>query len=613
MQQGYTIKLKESNDVGATYEVTITVPMSEGWLEDMFMVTQSNHGNKSFKLSFDHNEDGYVIFKNDVFLYTSAIYRYYFTFTANSKRKYMNVDQEVVDYMDYRKYDKLSVNFEVPEWAKGAIMYHIFVDRFNRGSDKPLEPIKGRVIKNWDDPVTVPYDADWDHDFYGGDLKGITDKLNYIKDLGVDIIYLSPIVTSPKNHRYDAADYENVDPYVGTNNDLKVLCDEAHKRNIKIILDGVFDHTGNDSKYFNEYGNYPNIGAKQDINSYYGSFYKTWYNSGNTYFDYWFGFQDLPVCDGNSKNWQEYIYGKGGIIDQWFELGIDGLRLDVADNLYDEFLEGIRTAVKRNKKDGLIIGEVWKNAMHENRGYISNGKCMDTQMNYPLVDALMRYFKFTDVSKLSGVIQDMLNEYPKDTLNTLMNFTSTHDITRVINIFGSDDFREYLEYAWTNLFQCHENPDYFNNFKLTPEEYQKGKDIFEAYSFCMNFMPGIFAIFYGDEIGMTGMGNHNNRCPMTWDKIDEELLNYFKYLGQIRKEQTFLKEADLKMVDINHHYMMFERLSNEGDALVTINRTNEDYAPLIPERYETNDKIYTLKKSQMHRLSPYGCTAIIKK
>ena len=612
MQQGYSIELKDKNEAGSTFEVTVKVPMSCGWIEDMFMVTQSNHGNKSFKLSFDHNEDGYVVFKNDVFLYTSAVYRFYFTFMANNQRLYMNSDKAITNFIDNNKQDKLSVNFDVPDWAKGRVMYHIFVDRFNRGNQTPMIEMPHRDIKEWNDPVVAGpnEDGEWNVDFYGGDLQGITDKLDYLDSLGVDILYLSPIVKSQSNHRYDTGDYEVVDPYVGRNDDLRVLCDEAHKRGMKVILDAVFNHTGNDSKYFNEYSRYLNIGAYQDKDSYYGSFYKKWYNSGKTYFDYWWGMQNLPVCDGNSKNWQNYIYGEGGVIDKWFELGIDGLRLDVADELTDEFIEGIRKAVKRNKEDGFIIGEVWKNAMRMGRGYIANGKCMDTQMDYPLVDALVRYFKFSDTGKIKYIIQDMLNEYPKGTIDTLMNFTSTHDISRPIDIFGTDEFKEYSEWAFNNYIN---DPAYCNNFKLTDEQYRKGKELFEAYSFALNFMPGILSIFYGDEIGLTGLGNLLNRCPYTWDKRDEDLLLFFKALGRIRKDETFLREADLNVVDINNNYMMFERTSNEGDALIAVNRTSEDSAALIPEKYESHDRVYRLKKSEVHRLTPYGGIAIIKK
>lgn len=607
-QQGYAIRLKDTNDQGSTYNVTFKVPMSVGWIEDVYLVTLSNYGLKSFKLAFKENKDGYAIFSSDIFLMTSASYKTYCTFTANGNKLFMYSDNSIANYFDYRKQDKISVNYKTPEWAKGATMYHIFVDRFNRGQKNPPKDMPGRVIKSWDDKVIVPEpNGEWNNDFYGGDLQGIIDKLDYIKSLGVDILYLSPVVTSQSNHRYDAADYENVDPYLGTNKDLSRLCEAAHKKGMKVILDAVFNHTGDNSKYFNRNNTYDSIGAMQDPNSYYGSFYK----KINGYYNYWWGFGNLPKCDGDSYNWQQYIYGEGGIIDQWFNLGIDGLRLDVADELSDNFIENIRTAVHRNKSDGFIIGEVWKNAMREPRSYMSSGKGMDSQMNYPLTDALMRYFRFADTSKAKGVIQDMLNEYPKEILNTLMNFTSTHDISRPINVLGSNEFTFYREYIWDPEKDL---PAYrYNNYQMTPEEYKLGKELFEAYTFCMNFMPGILSIFYGDEIGMIGYGNIINRSPFSLSKGDKELLEFFRMIGSARTNEKFLKNANLNMVDINSNYIMFERNSNEGDALIAVNRTNDELGYNLPSKYGKYDKAYSLKLSDSKTLKPYGGIALIKK
>ncbi len=614
----YSIKLLEKKEEGCKYEIEAVIPMSYGWIEDMAFCVKSDAYDFCFKLPHSHNDEKNAHFIGNVFLPTRAIYRTYFTFTANGMRLYCDRNKNIIHRLDNNSYDKLSVNFDTPEWAKGAMMYHIFVDRFNRGSKKPLEPMKNRIIhKSWSDSVKDGPDSTgkWATDFYGGDLYGVIEKLDYIKSLGTDIIYLSPVVTSASNHRYDSADYEQVDPYAGNNDALKQLCDEAHKRGMKVILDSVFNHTGNDSKYFNEYGNYNSTGAYQDNNSYYGSFYRKHYgDDGKTYYDHWWEMPKMPTCDGDSKNWQDYIYGEGGIIDKWFALGIDGLRLDVADELSDNFIEGIRRAVNRNKKDGFILGEVWKNAFRMNRSYISSGKAMDSHMDYPLVDALIRYIKYDDVTKLSYIIQDMLNEYPEGTIETLMNFTSTHDISRPIDIFGSKEFDAYKEWAWDTYRERknQDDYDYFNNFKLSPEEYKKGKEIFETYLFCLNFMPGILSVFYGDEAGVIGLGGMLNRQPYPWGKEDNELVDFVKYMGKIRKNEKFLKKANLQVVDINDDYFQFERTSEDGDALITINRTPEEKKIPIPDKYKDAVKTYTLKRSTKDTLAPYGGNAIIK-
>ena len=623
MKKDYNIKKINATENGAEYKVDIRIPMSLGWIDDMYFTVVRNHKNTYYKLKHLKNEDGYVYFSSTIFLETSAVYRWFFQFKANGNTKYMDKDAFTSGFLSNNKLGKLSVNFDTPKWAQGAIMYHIFVDRFNRGEkNKPEDMPRRKVYDSFDSPVEPGFigDMNVNNDFYGGDLKGITNKLSYIKSLGTDIIYLSPIVTSQSNHRYDTADYENVDPYCGKNEDLKELCDKAHSMGMKVVLDAVFSHTGDDSKYFNRLGTYDNIGAFQDINSEYGKFYEKTYKNGKTYFNYWWSFETLPKCNKYAKEWQNYIYGKDGIIDKWFNLGIDGLRLDVADDLPDEFIEGIRKAVKRNKKDGLVIGEVWYNPMEMGRGYLSNGKCMDTVMNYFLIDALIRYYKYGDVSKFGRILNEIYTEFPKGTIDTLMNFTSTHDISRPLSIFGRNEFKTNSEWAW-DIYRNDNEPfkEVVNRCKnltnLSEEELRRAKDIYKSYAFCLDLMPGIFSIFYGDEAGVIGYGNLFNRKPFPWNDIDKELLQFFRYLGSIRKENEFLKTADFDIVDITNNYFMFERKSNNGDALVAVNRTDSETPIYIPGKYDGNDlsTIYTLNKSKKTSLAPYGGISLVKK
>lgn len=603
--------IKEINN-GKKYKVSIYVPTKLGWIDNVNFVIEDGNKIYAYKLNHQMNEEGKALFETEVDLSTKAIYRYYFSYFIDGMQHFCKKQKLVDNYIIRDEMFKMSVNFNVPDWAKGKIMYHIFVDRYNRGSEEKLTIMPRRFIYNsWEDDMIIgPVNGIWNSDFYGGDLKGIIEKLDYIKSLGVSILYLSPVVWSQSNHRYDTSDYENVDPYAGCNLDLKVLCEEAHKKGMKIILDAVFNHTGNDSKYFNEYNTFDAIGAFQSKDSPYASFYKKHYDNGKLYYDYWWGMPNLPVCDGYSKDWQEYITGENGIIDKWFNLGIDGLRLDVADELTDDFIEKIRIAVHRNKEDGFILGEVWKNPMRMNRGYIESGKGMDSVMNYSLIDALIRYFKYGDINRISYIIKDILNEYPTDTINTLMNFTSTHDISRAINIFGSDDFNEYSEWAW-NL--KNDNLDYCKNFKLTKEQYENSKAIYQAYVFILTFFPGILSIFYGDEVGVEGLGNLANRKPFPWNKEDKELLKYFREIGQIRKQESFLEQAELKVLDINKDYFMFERVKDDKKALITVNRTNIEQVFKYPNEYSNTDKVYVLKNSSLGVLAPYGGIALVKR
>ncbi len=608
----FEIDEKEKKGDETLYSVSIRIPMDMGWIDQAKFFVESENERKVYLMNHVENRDGYAYFQVDVSLPVHALYHYYFSLEVNHQFFYFKKNH-LEDFSTISQDDmwKMSSGFSVPDWAKGKMMYHIFLDRFYRGSEEELSPMKNRVIhSSWDEEPIIGPDGNkrWNTDFYGGDLKGIEEKLDYIKSLGVSIIYVSPIVASQSNHRYDTADYEMVDPYAGRLEDLKSLCDAAHKKGMKVIIDAVFNHTGNDSKYFNQYGSFDNVGAYQSRDSIYFPFYRTYQNNGEVCFDYWWGMKNLPVCDGYSKEWQEYIYGEDGVIDLWFSCGIDGLRLDVADELTDEFIEGIRKAVKRNKEDGFILGEVWKNPMRMNRGYLSSGKGMDSVMNYPLVDALIRYFKYEDKEKLKEVFRQLKTEYPEDTLHSLMNFTSTHDISRAINIFGTKEFQYTGEWAWdpSNRYL-----NYQKKFTMSEEEYKRGKEIYETYLFTLTFLPGILSVFYGDEVGVEGLGNLANRKPFPWNDMDLELLEFVKWMGRIRKRESFLEKADFRLVDLTDQYFYFERMGQDQLAQVFINRSSNKI-PLDIQRDFYYLETYSLGDSNLEELDSHGALVLKK-
>ena len=609
----YSITPVEKYDNGNKYLINVEVPLDRYWYDDMYIVIEKGNEKIPVKLNHKENRDGKIYFEGGVFLDTRAIYRYYFSYYKDGKLCF-HKKKDIVKHNPIRdEMFKMSVNYDVPDWAKGKIMYHIFVDRFNRGSSEKMVPMDRRNIhEDWNESMQIGPDKDgiWNNDFYGGDLKGIIDKLDYIESLGVSILYLSPIVWSQSNHRYDTSDYEKVDPYAGVNEDLKLLCDEAHKRGMKVVLDAVFNHTGSDSKYFNKFGNFDEVGAYQSNDSKFSSFFRKHYHNGKEYFDYWWGFDNLPECNGNSFEWREYILGEGGVIDLWFSLGIDGLRLDVADELTDDFIEGIRTAVKRNKEDGFILGEVWKNPMRMGRGYIESGRGMDSVMNYPLVDALLRYFKYGDVHKLSYIINDMLNEYPEETIYALMNFTSTHDISRALNMLGCEsEFSPYKEWYWDPVDNSHEH---CKDYKMSKEDLIRAKEIYKAYISALAFLPGNLSIFYGDEAGIEGLGNLANRKTFPWGEEDSDLVEFFTSIGKVRVNNKFLEQADLNVFKINRDYFMFERVSGEDKMLFAVNRTDNDVDFKVPDEYSDGEDVYVLKKSRKGHLGPYGSVAIKK-
>ena len=598
---------------GEVIKVSIQIPFDKGWIERVkFYVTTFNKKD-TYEMKHVKNEKDYAYFEVEIYLENSAMYQYYFSFEANGKYQYykkMNITGD--NSVTKEECWKMSVGFDVPDWAKGATMYHIFVDRYRKGKDTKIKPMPKRTIhESWyESPVLGPdKNGEWNIDFYGGNLKGIEETLKYIKSLGVDIIYLSPIVQSQSNHRYDTADYENVDPYAGTNEGLKSLCDKAHRKGMKIVLDAVFNHTGNDSKYFNQFGTFDTIGAYQSQESPYYSFYKRECNQGKHDFAYWWGMANMPVCNGKSPKWREYIFGIGGVIDKWFELGIDGLRLDVADDLTDDFIEGITKAVKRNRPEGFILGEVWKNPMRMNRRYIDSGKGMHSVMNYFLVDALIRYYKYCDTWKLACILKEILAEYPTETIQTLMNFTSTHDISRAIEIFGCNHFQQYGEWGW-NL--QNNDLEWIKSHKMTREEYKYGKLLLKSYITVLAFFPGIFSIFYGDEVGVQGIGNLANRAPYPWNHRDKDLLKFFRTIGKARKQEKFLKKSDIKIIKIDNEQFVFERYDKNNKILVIASRTHRTSNVRLPEEYKKAKVVFSTKGSNTNTLPAYGAIVLKK-
>lgn len=600
------IKREDSCD----YNVSLTIPDSYGWLEDPYFIIREGDENILYPLTYQKTQDNKVTFTGEITLNTKALYHYFLSFKGNDQIYNITKEHVRTDF-DLSDAFKLSVNFDVPDWAKGKIMYHIFVDRFAKGREEKLKEMPRRWIhKSWDENVQLGPDKDgiWNNDFFGGDLQGITNKLDYLKELGVDILYLSPVVYSQSTHRYDAADYEQVDPYAGSNEDLKSLCEEAHKKGMKVVLDAVFNHTGNDSKYFNEYNSFDTVGAYQSPNSPYLPYYDYKLKDGKPEFKYWWDQKNLPKCNSNGQAWRNYITGPGGIIDQWFNLGIDGLRLDVADELSDEFIEEIRKAVRRNKKDSLIIGEVWESPMRKNRGFLSSGKGMDTIMSYNFMSSLIKYFRDGNSEELDSKIKEIMYEYPDGTLFSAMNSTSTHDMTRGINLWDKNIFQENGEWPWDLISN---DPDFIRSYQLE-EQYNKAKAIYMAYVFTLTFFPGNLAIFYGDEAGVQGIGNLDNRKPFPWGREDQELLQFFQTVGKIRKDEPFMQQADYRTKEITPGHFSYERLSEDEKLFFLINRTNEYEEIEIPKEYQDSPKIYTLKKSTPKILTPYGGIAIKK-
>lgn len=514
---------------------------------------------------------------------TPGLYFYHFELdTPWGKSLIMNTGNGIGDFsaqgneFQQTVYDK---NFKTPDFLKGGIIYQIFPDRFyHSGVEKKNVP-PARVLRRWGE---IPYwkeeqmNGIWNNDYFGGDLKGIEEKLPYIADLGVNCIYINPIFEAHSNHRYDTADYEKIDPLLGTEEDLKSLCKTAkEKYGISIILDGVFSHTGCDSKYFNLYNHYNTLGAYNSTESPYFS----WYKFINWPDDYhaWWGIKLLPEVIEEDESYRNYICGKDGILRKWLRCGISGWRLDVADELPDIFLDDLRKAVKEENENAVIIGEVWEDATNkfaygQRRKYLL-GEELDSVMNYPFADAVLNFVRYGHGEYFFDSVMNIVENYPPQVLNVLMNHIGTHDTERAITRLAGPD-NEGRGRDWQ-----------FANNELPSYDYLKGISMMKMASLIQFTLPGVPSIYYGDEIGMQGMKDPFNRACMQWDNQNEELLKWYKRLGQIRNGAKALIDGEFVPVFCENSAIAYERVCSDNSVLVAVNNNDEETKLFVGEKW----------------------------
>ena len=503
------------------------------------------------------------------FATTPGLYWYHFELDTPWGRSFVrNVGRGVGDFApdasDFQQtvYDK---NFKTPDWLKGGIIYQIFPDRFYSSGTEKHGVRPSRVMRRWgDEPFwrEEQMNGIWNNDYFGGDLKGVEEKLLYLANLGVTCIYLNPIFEANSNHRYDTADYEKIDPLLGTEDDLKSLCKTAKEQyGISIILDGVFSHTGCDSKYFNIYSNYDDVGAYNSKESPYYPWYK-FINWPDEYHSWW-GIKLLPEVIEETPEYREYICGKNGILRKWLKCGISGWRLDVADELPDVFLDDLRRAVKDENSDAVIIGEVWEDATTklaygERRRYLL-GEQLDSVMNYPFADAVLNFVKFANADAFIDSVMSIIEKYPPQVTNVLMNHIGTHDTERAITRLAGENCEGYGRH-WQ-----HEH----NN--LSDYDYYRGVSMMKIASLIQYTLPGVPSLYYGDEIGMQGMKDPFNRACMDWYEPNTELHRWYKRLGEIRRGCKAFERGSFVPVYCSYKTVAYLRSGDNNEVLVAVN------------------------------------------
>ena len=450
-----------------------------------------------------------------------------------------------------------------PAWFGCGVVYQIFPDRFCRLElPDPAGMVGSRTIhENWSNLPDWRPDAQGEVrncDFFGGSLQGILSKLDDLADFGVTVLYLNPVFESASNHRYNTADYRAIDPMLGTEDDFHHLCQEAKRRGIRVILDGVFNHTGSQSRYFNADGFYSDTGAAQSPASPYYHWYS--FHPWPADYDAWWGIRTLPAVREDAPEYRDFIIrGQDSVVRHWLRAGASGWRLDVADELPDDFIGEIRTAMEETAPDSFLLGEVWEDATTKiaysmRRRYLL-GQELHGVMNYPFRTALIAYLLGGDADEFRETLESLRENYPPHAFYSLMNFLSTHDTPRILTVLGADHVPGSKEERAV--------------FRLSPARRQLGLKRLRLAALVLFTFPGAPTVYYGDEAGMEGWEDPFNRAGYPWGQEDSELKSFFSKLAHLRREQPALQTGQLHWRWTAGSLLVFAR-ELDGQLLTTV-------------------------------------------
>ena len=466
---------------------------------------------------------------------------------------------------------------DTPHWFHGRTMYHIFVDRFapGKGERRPDAVYHER----WDEEIeqfgAYPGAPVKNNEFYGGSLWGIIDKLDYLESLGVGVLYLSPIFKAASNHKYDTGDYETVDPQFGGEEALKALLAECKKRDMGVILDGVFNHTGSDSRYFNKEGNYDTVGAYQSKKSPYADWY--YFKKFPDKYECWWSIEILPKMNLSNPATHDYFVGEGGIIDKYTKMGVAGWRLDVVDEVPDPFLDDLCARVRENTDgNGIVIGEVWENAADKiaygRRRRYFRGRQLHGVMNYPVRKGLISFVREGNAAAFCNALREIWGSYPPAVSHALMNLLSTHDTERILTVLGGEPDNGRRTNAQ------------LREARMTPEQRKVALERLRMAAALQFTVFGVPSVFYGDEAEMEGYHDPFCRRPYPWGRENKELLAHYRKLGRIRCENSVLADGDFSVLHESERAIAFERKNGKGHLIVAANRGERPLSLTLPQR-----------------------------
>jgi len=559
---------------GQECTLQIHIPSSvQGQKVECVLLHHDHSPAKAVSMDYRFKKGAYDWFGGKFCMDEPGLYFYYFHIQAKTSdfKLYKQGNDTNMEAGDLWQLTCTPADFHTPDWAKGATMYQVFPDRFYKSGKcnltGKLEPYT--LHESWDEEVEwrpTPEGEVLNNDFFGGNFRGIQEKLPYIASLGTTILYLNPISKSFSSHRYDTGDYKTPDPMLGTMADFTALCAAAHALGIKVILDGVYSHTGSDSLYFNKKGHFPGVGAYQSEKSPYYKWY-TFRNWPNSY-EAWWNFDTLPTVRKMEPDFIEYIItGEDSVVAHWLKAGADGFRLDVADELPNEFVDTLKKHVRKLKPDALVIGEVWEDASNKiaygvRRRYFADGS-LDSIMNYPFRTAIINFLRERDDGRsLENTVMTIAENYPPEVFLSNMNLLGTHDTPRILTALV-DDFEGSREQLAKR--------------KLSFQQRQVALDRLRMAAFLQYTLPGTPSLYYGDEVGMEGGKDPFNRRPYPWGQENQSLLEHFRALGKLRKDNEALRLGDIRFFQAGDQKLGFTRTYGGKTLRIYINRSPDNW------------------------------------
>ncbi|KAA9006543.1 alpha-glycosidase [Paenibacillus spiritus] len=425
--------------------------------------------------------------------------------------------------------------FKVPQWAKEAVFMQIMPERFANGD--PSNDPEG--TEDWGGVPTR-------ENFFGGDLQGVIDHLDYLEDLGVNAIYFTPIFESPSNHKYDIVDYKKIDPHFGDTELLKKLIGACHDRGIRVVLDAVFNHCSTEFPAFKDVRENGEASVYQDW--FHVRSFPVEVKDGIPSYDTFGFFEEMPKFNTAHPDVKNYLLE---VAEYWIkEVGIDGWRLDVANEIDHAFWRDFRNVVKSINPEAYIIGEVWSDSLTW-----LTGDQFDSVMNYPFSDTVLSYFN-GEMNSLdfSNKIGALLMRYPQQTNEVIFNLLCSHDTPRLLTRLGGDKRKMKL-----------------------------------AVTFLMTFI-GTPCLFYGDEIGLEGEGDPDCRQCMEWDpeKQDRDLHDFYRMVIRLRREHPALRSSRYRIHQAcaDTPCFVYERSEGNEQFLIWMNNSDEEQTLSLPDLAE---------------------------